>query len=90
MGLVKMLAAYFCLVLFISQIIESKTIVEENDENDKLAKETLQDLEAAAKPQNEPRNLLQVKTTSNMNKYLNNAGYKKHGEDYRRTILSQL
>ena len=96
---VKTLAAYFCLVLFISQIIESRTNIfddfEKKDQNDKLAKETLQDLETA-KPQNdEPQNLLKkVKMTSSYkNKYYPgyNAGYQKHGEDYRRrTILGQL
>ena len=96
---VKTLAPYFCLVLFISQIIESRTSnifddFEKKDQNDKLAKETLEDLETA-KPQNEPQNLLnKVKTTSSYkNKYYPgyNAGYQKHGEDYRRrTILSQL
>ena len=97
---VKTLAPYFCLVLFISQIIESRSNIfddfEKNDQTDKLAKESLEDLETA-KPQNEPQNLLtKVKTTSSSsykNKYYPgyNAGYQKHGEDYRRrTILSQL
>ena len=94
MGSVKTLVAYFSLVLFISQIIESRTSVfddvEKNDQNDKLAKETLEDLETA-KPQNEPQNMLKVKTSSYKNKYPNsNASYQKHGEDRRRTILSQL
>ena len=76
------------MVLFFSEIIESKTTttafdddIEKNDEKDKLVQETtttLQDLEVAKPPQNEPQNVLKVKK------------YQKHGEDYRRTILSQL
>ena len=87
MAFVKTFAIYFCLVLFFSEIIESKTTtafdddIEKNNENNKLAHETtttLQDLEVAKPSQNEPQNVLKVKK------------YQKHGEDYRRTILSQL
>ena len=89
MAFVKTFSIYLCLVLFISEIIGSKTTtaieddIEKNDEKDKLAQAqetttTLQDLEAAKPSQNEPQNVLKVKK------------YQKHGEDYRRTILSQL